>query len=535
MERRGVRREGADRRRQGADGQPAHARSSSPPTTCRPTTTASETDAGAVAPAQDRGLHRAWSPPARCRPGPASPGSSTEAAAAGWTAGGRVDLGRAVGAGRARARRRRRAGRATSRSSPATSCRRKKPAPAIYLLARRRASACDPTRRRGRGQRATGCWPRSAPGCACVVTVSGYTGDEDFTGAALVVVSASATRTASRPRCSPIRYGVAPGRRRHARPTCDRACSTARTPTGETDDRHRASPTSSSSCAPSRRPPSTTRSTSATSTRSSATATSATRWPAASRSCSHDWDTYDRTDIGTFLQEDRGGHHLPDRRHLRADLGHRVPAGRRRRPRARPSSTATTSSRCCGPPIEGIKARGKAELGDKTLLDALVPVTDAIEAAVGRGADAGRDRPRPQRQPRREAAEATTQHAGQARPAPATPASAASARSTPARWPSPSSSSGSPTTGRPTDPPTIASTAAPHHPRHNDVEEPAMKKFVNDPQAVRPGDARGHRPGQPGHPEVRARVQPDHAGGRAERRTRCRSSRAPAPGTSRRT
>src|SRR4030081_3962478 len=32
---------------------------------------------------------------------------------------------------------------------------------------------------------------------------------------------------------------------------------------------------------------------------------------------------------------------------------------------------------------EGIKIRGKSELGDKTLLDALIPMTDAIEEALG--------------------------------------------------------------------------------------------------------------------------------------------------------
>lgn len=36
---------------------------------------------------------------------------------------------------------------------------------------------------------------------------------------------------------------------------------------------------------------------------------------------------------------------------------------------------------------EGIQARGKAELGDKTLLDALVPATDALEEAIAAGAD----------------------------------------------------------------------------------------------------------------------------------------------------
>ncbi len=32
---------------------------------------------------------------------------------------------------------------------------------------------------------------------------------------------------------------------------------------------------------------------------------------------------------------------------------------------------------------DGIKARGKSDLGDKTLLDALIPMTDAIEAKLG--------------------------------------------------------------------------------------------------------------------------------------------------------
>lgn len=34
---------------------------------------------------------------------------------------------------------------------------------------------------------------------------------------------------------------------------------------------------------------------------------------------------------------------------------------------------------------EGIQARGKAQLGDKTLLDALIPATDALEAAAADG------------------------------------------------------------------------------------------------------------------------------------------------------
>ncbi|WP_329455294.1 dihydroxyacetone kinase subunit DhaL [Streptomyces sp. NBC_01497] len=35
--------------------------------------------------------------------------------------------------------------------------------------------------------------------------------------------------------------------------------------------------------------------------------------------------------------------------------------------------------------IEGIKARGKSDLGDKTLLDALIPMTDALEKQVDSG------------------------------------------------------------------------------------------------------------------------------------------------------
>jgi dihydroxyacetone kinase len=35
----------------------------------------------------------------------------------------------------------------------------------------------------------------------------------------------------------------------------------------------------------------------------------------------------------------------------------------------------------------GVQARGKAELGDKTLLDALVPATDALEEALRSGGD----------------------------------------------------------------------------------------------------------------------------------------------------
>ncbi|HEX5199025.1 MAG TPA: dihydroxyacetone kinase subunit DhaL [Actinoplanes sp.] len=38
--------------------------------------------------------------------------------------------------------------------------------------------------------------------------------------------------------------------------------------------------------------------------------------------------------------------------------------------------------------IEGIKTRGQSDVGDKTLLDALVPMTDRLEGELGRGASA---------------------------------------------------------------------------------------------------------------------------------------------------
>ena len=40
--------------------------------------------------------------------------------------------------------------------------------------------------------------------------------------------------------------------------------------------------------------------------------------------------------------------------------------------------------------IEGIKTRGQSDVGDKTLLDALVPLTDRLEQELSGGADAGK-------------------------------------------------------------------------------------------------------------------------------------------------
>jgi dihydroxyacetone kinase len=38
--------------------------------------------------------------------------------------------------------------------------------------------------------------------------------------------------------------------------------------------------------------------------------------------------------------------------------------------------------------INGIKARGQSDVGDKTLLDALVPATESIELSIAAGLDA---------------------------------------------------------------------------------------------------------------------------------------------------
>ena len=97
------------------------------------------------------------------------------------------------------------------------------------------------------------------------------------------------------------------------------------------------------------------------------------------------WDSFDRADAGTFLQKVAmtitsriGGTSGPiwGTAFLRAAM------------------TAKKLDTLDGPgvvamldaAIEGIKARGNADVGDKTLLDALVPMRDAISVEVERGA-----------------------------------------------------------------------------------------------------------------------------------------------------
>lgn len=100
-----------------------------------------------------------------------------------------------------------------------------------------------------------------------------------------------------------------------------------------------------------------------------------------------DWDSYDRTDIGTFLQKIAmvisariGGTSGPiwGTAFLRAAT---VVKGRE-------SLRGQDAVAMLRASIEGIMARGGAAVGDKTLLDVLVPVTDALAQANDDGADA---------------------------------------------------------------------------------------------------------------------------------------------------
>jgi phosphoenolpyruvate---glycerone phosphotransferase subunit DhaL len=100
-----------------------------------------------------------------------------------------------------------------------------------------------------------------------------------------------------------------------------------------------------------------------------------------------DWDGFDRTDIGTFLKKIAvvitsriGGTSGPiwGTAFLRAG----TTAG------AVANLDPTQVVVMLRASIEGIKARGRSDVGDKTLLDALVPAVDTIEAHIGQGHDA---------------------------------------------------------------------------------------------------------------------------------------------------
>jgi len=99
-----------------------------------------------------------------------------------------------------------------------------------------------------------------------------------------------------------------------------------------------------------------------------------------------EWDTYDRSDAGTFLQK------------VALTMSSRI--GGTSGPIwgtafLRASSVAKGKQALYGEDlvgmfrsaIEGIKSRGGADVGDKTLLDALVPLTDELERAIAANDD----------------------------------------------------------------------------------------------------------------------------------------------------
>ncbi len=98
------------------------------------------------------------------------------------------------------------------------------------------------------------------------------------------------------------------------------------------------------------------------------------------------WDGFDRTDIGTFLKKIAvvitsriGGTSGPiwGTAFLRAGATAGTAA------KLEPAQIVTMLRAS----IEGIKARGRSDVGDKTLLDALVPAVDTIEEHIGQGHD----------------------------------------------------------------------------------------------------------------------------------------------------
>ena len=99
------------------------------------------------------------------------------------------------------------------------------------------------------------------------------------------------------------------------------------------------------------------------------------------------WDDFDRTDIGTFLKKVAvvitsriGGTSGPiwGTAFLRAG----TTAGAVDRLEQAQIIAMLRAS------IEGIKARGKSDVGDKTLLDALVPAVDTLQERIAAGDDA---------------------------------------------------------------------------------------------------------------------------------------------------
>ena len=301
-----------------------------------------------LAQAQDRDLHGDGRAPAGCPAGPGIAPDRRRGARRGLDARGRLDLGRGVGAGGARARRRRRAGRATSRSSPATSCRPRSPP---------RTSTCSPLER------------ARAPTRDDAIVV------EDSRNGLLAAVGAGPALRRHGQRLHRGRGLQRGGARRHEPRRPRRAGARARQP-----QRRRARATRSTladleACL--RRTPATRRRRMSDTALRQARARrpddradrgrqrEVLRRPRRGRRrrrlrllagarlrdrARATGTSSSTTDIGALLKKIAIVAHQPDRRHLRADLGHRVPARRRRRSADKPEpERRRTSSRCCAP------------------------------------------------------------------------------------------------------------------------------------------------------------------------------------------
>ena len=96
------------------------------------------------------------------------------------------------------------------------------------------------------------------------------------------------------------------------------------------------------------------------------------------------WDEFDRTDISTFLKKIA----VTITSRIGGTSGPIWGTGFLRAATTAAGEDSLDTDRIVAmlrAAIEGIKARGGAELGDKTLLDALIPATDAIEERAKAG------------------------------------------------------------------------------------------------------------------------------------------------------
>ena len=99
------------------------------------------------------------------------------------------------------------------------------------------------------------------------------------------------------------------------------------------------------------------------------------------------WDTFDRSDPGVFLQKVAmtisariGGTSGPIWGTAILRAGGQL--------KGNETFEGVDLVRALRASIEGIKARGQSDVGDKTLLDALVPAVDTLEAEVAKGSSA---------------------------------------------------------------------------------------------------------------------------------------------------